>query len=67
MLRLDVRVVDGDVDDLDADGIGVFAERARQEGWRVGDTLPVTFGGTGRRSLTAWAGRRRILAAIADR
>jgi putative ABC transport system permease protein len=48
----DVRVVDGDVDDLDADGIGVFAERARQEGWRVGDTLPVTFGDTGRRDLT---------------
>jgi putative ABC transport system permease protein len=63
----DVRVVDGDVDDLDADGIGVFAERARLESWRVGDTLPVTFGDTGRRDPTAWAGRRRILAAIADR
>ncbi|HET6954410.1 MAG TPA: FtsX-like permease family protein [Acidimicrobiales bacterium] len=48
----DVAVVEGDVADLDADGIGVFDDRARSEGWRVGDTLPVTFGETGTQELT---------------
>jgi putative ABC transport system permease protein len=48
----DVEVTRGDVAGLDADGIAVFAERAEQEGWTVGDTLPVTFGETGEQPFT---------------
>jgi putative ABC transport system permease protein len=48
----DVGVVDGDVAGLDADGIGVFAEKAEDEGWQVGDTLDVTFAETGQQQLT---------------
>src|ERR687892_1743121 len=42
----------GDVSRLDADGIAVFAEKAEQEGWEVGDTLPVRFGETGDQRFT---------------
>jgi putative ABC transport system permease protein len=48
----DVRVTAGDVADLDEDGIAVFADRARREGWQVGDRLPVVFGDTGARPFT---------------
>jgi len=48
----DVDVVAGHVDDLDADGIAVFADRARREGWQVGDHLPVVFGETGQLDFT---------------
>ena len=48
----DVGVGAGDVSRLDADGIAVFAEKAEQEGWEVGDTLPVRFGETGDQRFT---------------
>ncbi len=43
----DLTVTAGDVGDLDADGVAVFADRARREGWQVGDEIPVVFGDTG--------------------
>lgn len=48
----DVGVVDGDVADLDADGIGVFADKAEDEGWQVGDPLDVVFAETGEQRMT---------------
>jgi putative ABC transport system permease protein len=48
----DVEVAAGDVDDLDATGVGVFAETAREKGWRVGDQIPVVFGDTGEQQFT---------------
>jgi putative ABC transport system permease protein len=48
----DVGVVDGDVNDLDADGIGVFVDKAEDEGWKVGTKLDVVFGETGEQELT---------------
>ena len=35
--------VDGDLDGLGADGIAVAADRAAEEGWSIGSTVPVTF------------------------
>ena len=48
----DVGVVDGDVNGLDVDGIGVFADKAKEEGWKVGTKLPVVFGETGKKTFT---------------
>jgi putative ABC transport system permease protein len=35
--------VDGDLDGLGADGIAVAADKALEEGWTIGSTVPVTF------------------------
>jgi putative ABC transport system permease protein len=35
--------VEGDLDALGADGIAVSADQARDEGWTIGSTVPVTF------------------------
>jgi putative ABC transport system permease protein len=48
----DVGVAAGNVDDLDADGVAVFEDKARDEGWRIGDELPVRFAETGRQDFT---------------
>jgi putative ABC transport system permease protein len=48
----DVGVVAGNVDDLDEDGMAVFDEKAEDEGWKVGDTLDVTFAETGTKTFT---------------
>ncbi len=48
----DVEVVAGDVADLGVTGIGVFEETARNNGWRVGDRVPVVFGDTGVQDFT---------------
>lgn len=48
----DVGVTGGDVADLDEDGIAVYDQRAEDEGWEVGDTLPVNFVETGATDLT---------------
>jgi putative ABC transport system permease protein len=48
----DVGVVDGDVNDLDANGIGVFVDKAKDEGWKVGTKLDVVFGETGKQQFT---------------
>jgi putative ABC transport system permease protein len=37
--------VEGDLDSLGADGIAVSAERAADEGWTIGSTVPATFPG----------------------
>jgi putative ABC transport system permease protein len=43
----DIEVAEGDVSDLDANGIAVFQGIAEQEGWEVGDEIPIRFGQTG--------------------
>jgi len=48
----DVGVVDGDVSGLDEDGIAVFADKADDEGWKVGDKIPVKFAETGEKQFT---------------
>jgi putative ABC transport system permease protein len=48
----DVGVADGNADDLDADGIAVFEDKAEDEGWRIGDELDATFAETGRQTFT---------------
>jgi putative ABC transport system permease protein len=42
----DVGVVEGDPGDLDDDGFAVLDERAEDEGWQLGDRVPVQFPGT---------------------
>ncbi|HUP73616.1 MAG TPA: FtsX-like permease family protein [Acidimicrobiales bacterium] len=39
----DLGTVQGDVRTLGADGIAVFAEEAAAKGWKLGDSVPVTF------------------------
>jgi putative ABC transport system permease protein len=48
----DVGIVDGDPSGLDADGIGVFKDKAEDEGWRVGDEINVRFAETGDQTFT---------------
>jgi putative ABC transport system permease protein len=48
----DVGVVDGDVSGLDENGIGVFVDKAEDEGWQVGDELDVKFAETGVQKFT---------------
>jgi putative ABC transport system permease protein len=43
----DAGIVSGSLDDLDATAIGVWDERAEDEGWSVGDTVSVRFPETG--------------------
>jgi len=43
----DIEVAEGDVSDLDANGIAVFQGIAEEEGWEVGDEIPIRFGQTG--------------------
>lgn len=47
----DVGVTDGDVLALDGDSIAVWRDVADDNGWAVGDTIPVTFATTGERPL----------------
>jgi putative ABC transport system permease protein len=39
----DLGTVEGDVRTLGADGLAVFAEEAAERGWKLGDSVPVTF------------------------
>lgn len=48
----DVGVTAGDPRDLDARSVAVFDEIAEDEGWRVGDTVELTFTDTGPQPLT---------------
>ena len=41
----DLGTIEGDLSDLGTDGIAVFAGRARENGWQLGDVVPVTFAG----------------------
>jgi putative ABC transport system permease protein len=43
----DIGVADGDVTALGADGIAVYEQVAADNGWRVGDSIPVRFAETG--------------------
>jgi putative ABC transport system permease protein len=47
----DLGVVAGDLDDLARGGIAVFEQVAEDNGWEVGDEVPVRFARTGRRAL----------------
>lgn len=47
----DVGVVAGEVDDLDAASVAVWADKAEAEGWQLGDTVPVRFAETGLHEL----------------
>jgi putative ABC transport system permease protein len=48
----DVGVTEGNVRDLDEDGIAVFKEKAEDENWQVGDPVEVVFGETGTQEFT---------------
>ena len=47
----DMGVVDGDLDALTGGGVAVFDQVAADNGWEVGDELPVRFAQTGRQRL----------------
>ncbi|HEX8803830.1 MAG TPA: FtsX-like permease family protein, partial [Acidimicrobiales bacterium] len=47
-----IGVTDGDVAELGPGTVAVFDELARDKGWRVGDTIDVTFTDTGTQPLT---------------
>jgi len=51
----DLGVVDGGLDDLGATGLAVHEDVAEANGWRVGDTVPVTFAETGAQTFTVAA------------
>ncbi len=48
----DVGLVAGSVADLGRDALAVHVDRARREGWQVGDTITVTFPTTGPQPFT---------------
>ena len=48
----DIGVVEGSLDDLDETGLAVLAEKAEEEGWTIGTTVPVTFVESGEQQLT---------------
>jgi putative ABC transport system permease protein len=48
----EIDVQQGSLDDLDATSIAVLDEKAADEGWRIGSTVPVRFANTGLQQLT---------------
>ncbi|MET9801494.1 FtsX-like permease family protein [Streptomyces sp. NPDC006368] len=52
---LNVEVVDGSLDSLGAGRIAVAEKTAAKRGWKIGETLPVTFGDDKKGSLTVGA------------
>lgn len=52
---VDVGVLEGSLDDLDATGIAVLDTKAEDEGLAIGDTVPVTFTQTGEQQLVVRA------------
>ncbi|MGH9214534.1 MAG: ABC transporter permease [Acidimicrobiales bacterium] len=48
----DVGVAEGNVSDLDENGMAVFKDTAEDKGWEVGDEVPVVFGETGEQNFT---------------
>ncbi|MGH9165896.1 MAG: ABC transporter permease, partial [Acidimicrobiales bacterium] len=52
---VDIGVVDGSLAGLDADGIAVQVDAAKDNGWKVGDTIGVRFAETGATRLTVAA------------
>lgn len=51
----DLEVTEGSLADLGSGRIAVFADRAADEGWALGDTVPVEFAETGVQQLTVAA------------
>jgi putative ABC transport system permease protein len=49
---LDLDISAGRIEDLDATAVAVEAETAKNKGWKVGDTVPMSFARTGDRPLT---------------
>jgi len=49
---VDLDITSGSIDDLGANGIALDDDRAEDNGWAVGDTIPVRFAETGVRQFT---------------
>jgi len=49
---LDLGISCGSVRDLGTDGVLITSDTAKAHGWKVGDTVPVEFPATGRKSFT---------------
>jgi len=47
----DVGVTEGNTDGLNDGGLAVLADKADDEGWKLGDEIPVTFAETGRQTF----------------
>ena len=70
----DLGTIQGDLAELDANGIAVFADKAADNGWQLGDTIPVTFA-DGTHDLTievlydgseTWVGKQFVSLATFD-
>jgi putative ABC transport system permease protein len=52
---VDIGVLAGSLDGLDATGLAVHEKKAKSEGWIIGSTVPVVFAATGQQELTVRA------------